>query len=82
LSNSAKTLVITGAKSTIRIIIVYIRVLITKALFKIVFNSVPVWLNYEINNTFVDLFLVCQTDLPCIDVREIENGAENRNLFQ
>ncbi|HPF51561.1 MAG TPA: ATP-binding protein [Draconibacterium sp.] len=56
--------------------------LITKVWFDVVFNRVPEWLEENIIKHKVDLFLVCDTDLPWEpdDVRE--NGGENRNKLQ
>lgn len=56
--------------------------LITKIWFEVVFNQVPEWLEESIRNTKIDLFLVCDTDLPweADDVRE--NGGENRIRLQ
>lgn len=64
------------------IIILDTWLLITKIWFEVVFNSVPNWIENEIKNTNIDLFLVCDIDLPWIpdDVRE--NGGESRALLQ
>jgi len=56
--------------------------LITKVWFDVVFHQVPEWLDESIQKYKIDLFLVCDTDLPweADDVRE--NGGENRNKLQ
>ena len=56
--------------------------LITKVWFDVVFKKVPDWVEESIRNTPVDLFLVCDTDLPWVadDVRE--NGGEERLKLQ
>lgn len=63
------------------IIILDTWLLITKVWFEVVFKSVPDWIEKEIKNTHIDMFLICDTDLPWVadDVRE--NGGENRNLL-
>lgn len=64
------------------IIILDTWLLITKVWFDVVYSSVPDWLNNKINNTFIDLFLVCDIDLPWADDMVRENGGETRNLLQ
>jgi NadR type nicotinamide-nucleotide adenylyltransferase len=56
--------------------------LITKIWFDVVFGRIPEWLEKSITQLRIDLYLVCDTDLPWIadDVRE--NGGENRNWLQ
>ena len=56
--------------------------LITKVWFEVVYKQIPDWLENSIRNLRVDLFLVCDTDLPweADDVRE--NGGEIRNWLQ
>jgi len=56
--------------------------LITKVWFEVVYGRVPEWLEESIRKYKVDLFLVCDTDLPWEpdDVRE--NGGENRDKLQ
>lgn len=63
------------------IIILDTWLLITKIWFEVVFKSIPDWIENEIKNTHIDMFLICDTDLPWVadDVRE--NGGENRNLL-
>lgn len=52
--------------------------IITKVWFEEVFGRVPDWIEAEINNTIIDLFLVCDTDLPWIPDPVRENGGERR----
>lgn len=56
--------------------------LITKIWFEVVYCRVPEWLEEAIRRYPIDLFLVCDTDLPWEpdDVRE--NGGETRNKLQ
>ena len=56
--------------------------LITKVWFEVVYNHIPGWLEENIGKLNIDLFLVCDIDLPweADDVRE--NGGENRNKLQ
>lgn len=56
--------------------------LITKVWFEVVFGQSPEWLEEKIRNTKIDLFLVCDTDLPWEDDGIRENGGENRLRLQ
>jgi NadR type nicotinamide-nucleotide adenylyltransferase len=56
--------------------------IITKVWFEFVYSKTPGWLIDEIKKTRVDLFLVCDTDLPWIYDPVRENGGENRNILQ
>lgn len=56
--------------------------IITKVWFEFVYDNVPDWLIDAIQKTKIDLFLVCDTDLPWIDDPVRENGGENRNILQ
>lgn len=56
--------------------------IITKIWFEVVFKTIPGWLGEEIKKTNIDLYLVCDTDMPWVadDVRE--NGGEKREMLQ
>lgn len=56
--------------------------IITKIWFEVVFNRLPSWLDDQIKNTPIDLFLVCDTDLPWIPDPVRENGGEQREILQ
>lgn len=56
--------------------------LITKVWFEEVFQKVPGWLEEHIENTPVDMFLICDTDLPWVADEVRENGGENREILQ
>ncbi|WP_158869926.1 AAA family ATPase [Maribellus comscasis] len=56
--------------------------IITKTWFEVVFKKVPEWIENEIQKTKIDLFLVCDTDLPWIPDPVRENGGENREILQ
>ena len=56
--------------------------IITKVWFEFAYNKTPGWLIDEIQKTKIDLFLVCDTDLPWIYDPVRENGGENRNILQ
>ena len=56
--------------------------IVTKIWFDVVFNKEPDWLNKVIQHTKIDLFLVCNTDLPWIPDPIRENGGEMRNILQ
>ena len=56
--------------------------IITKIWFEEVFGKIPSWIEHEIKNTKIDLFLVCDTDIPWIPDTVRENGGENRLMLQ
>lgn len=56
--------------------------LITKVWFEVVFGKVPDWIENELQSTPIDLFLVCDTDLPWVSDPVRENGGENRERLQ
>lgn len=56
--------------------------IITKVWFEVVFQKIPGWLEDEIQSTKVDLFLLCDTDIPWVPDPVRENGGEKRNLLQ
>jgi NadR type nicotinamide-nucleotide adenylyltransferase len=57
--------------------------IITKVWLDLVFGKCPDWICDHIRSSKIDLFLVCDTDLPWIADPVRENGGEKRNeLFQ
>lgn len=57
--------------------------IITKVWFKWVYNRTPFWLEQKIHECPIDLFLLCQPDLPWEADAVRENGGENRiKLFE
>jgi NadR type nicotinamide-nucleotide adenylyltransferase len=52
--------------------------IITKVWFDFVFGKHPVWLDDAIKNANVDLFILCDIDIPWIPDPLRENGGENR----
>jgi nicotinamide riboside kinase len=56
--------------------------IITKIWFEEVFQKVPAWVEMEIQQAEIDLFLVCDTDLPWIPDHVRENGGEKREYLQ
>lgn len=56
--------------------------IITKIWFDVVFNKVPSWLESSIQKTKIDLFLVCDTNLPWKPDPVRENGGEQREILQ
>jgi len=57
--------------------------IITKVWFDLVFGRCPGWISDHIRSSKIDLFLVCNTDLPWIADPVRENGGEKREeLFQ
>lgn len=53
--------------------------IITKVWFNWVFQKSPDWLDDQIRNHPIDLFLLCRPDLPWEADSVRENGGENRN---
>jgi len=68
--------------SNFKVIFLDTWLLITKIWFEVVFNRVPDWIENEIRNCKIDLFLVCDTDLPWIADPVRENGGDNRDCLQ
>ena len=56
--------------------------IITKIWFEVVFKKTPDWFNKEITQTKIDLFLICDTDLPWVADNVRENGGKQRNVLQ
>ena len=57
--------------------------IITKVWFDLVFGKCPEWVSDHIRLSKIDLFLVCDTDLPWVADPVRENGGEKRDqLFQ
>lgn len=52
--------------------------IITKVWFDFVYGKHPDWLHTEISKSKIDLFLVCDIDLPWTEDSVRENGGENR----
>jgi NadR type nicotinamide-nucleotide adenylyltransferase len=55
--------------------------IITKIWFEIVFNKIPAWIDLEIAKSEIDLFLICDIDLPWIADSVRENGGKNRIML-
>lgn len=55
--------------------------IITRIWFKKVFGKTPEWLEEEISQTKIDLFLVCDIDLPWVYDPVRENGGEQRKIL-
>ena len=56
--------------------------IITKVWFDFVFGKHPFWLDDAIKNANVDLFLLCDIDIPWVPDPLRENGGENRKKLQ
>ena len=56
--------------------------IITKVWFDFVYKKRPEWLDSYIKNSSIDLFLVCDIDLPWVFDPVRENGGENRQILQ
>ena len=55
--------------------------IVTKIWFEFVYKQIPTWLIPEIENTKIDLFLVCDIDLPWVYDPVRENGGETRKIL-
>ena len=53
--------------------------IITKVWFKVVYNRYPLWIDKAVISSGIDIFLVCNTDIPWIPDHVRENGGEMRN---
>jgi len=57
--------------------------IITKIWFQLVFKKIPNWIDESIRNSNIDLFLLCNNDIPWIEDPVRENGGEMRDkLFR
>ena len=57
--------------------------ILTKVWFQVVFNKIPEWLDEKIRESSIDLFLLCNTELPWVPDKVRENGGEMREkLFE
>jgi len=52
--------------------------IITKVWFDLVFGKCPEWITEHIQSSKIDLFLICDTDLPWVADAVRENGGEKR----
>jgi NadR type nicotinamide-nucleotide adenylyltransferase len=52
--------------------------IITKVWFDVVFKRHPQWIDEELNKKTIDLFLLCNTDIPWVADPVRENGGEMR----
>ena len=52
--------------------------IITKIWFEVVYQKVPGWLDQKIKESTIDLFLLCNTDIPWVPDSVRENGGEMR----
>ena len=53
--------------------------IITKIWFKLVYNRVPDWIYQKVINSNIDLFLLCNNEIPWISDSVRENGGEMRD---
>ncbi len=71
-----------AVQSDHKIVILDTWLIITKIWFEVVFNSIPEWIDDAIKSHPIDIFLVCDTDLPWIQDNVRENGGEMREKLQ
>lgn len=55
--------------------------IITKVWFDFVYGKHPDWLDRFIDSSHIDLFLICDIDLPWVFDPVRENGGENRKIL-
>jgi NadR type nicotinamide-nucleotide adenylyltransferase len=55
--------------------------IVTKVWFIVVYGHYPAWIDEAIRSSGIDLFLVCNTDIPWVKDPVRENGGENRELL-
>lgn len=55
--------------------------IITKVWFDFVYGKHPAWLHQAILNSNIDLFLLCDIDMPWVEDPLRENGGENRKIL-
>lgn len=55
--------------------------IIIKVWFEYVYKCIPIWLHNEILRSKIDLFLVCDTDIPWVYDPIRENGGEMRETL-
>jgi NadR type nicotinamide-nucleotide adenylyltransferase len=66
-----------------RIIFIDTYLVITKVWFEVVYGHYPNWINDELKQKTIDLYLLCDTCIPWIADNVRENGGEMREmLFQ
>lgn len=68
--------------SDVQYIFVDTWLIVTKIWFEFVYNKMPDWLIQEIQKTKIELFLVCDIDLPWVYDPVRENGGETRKILQ
>jgi nicotinamide riboside kinase len=61
------------------IVILDTYLIITKVWFEVVYNSAPKWITERLLESGIDLFLLCEPDLPWEQDGVRENGGEMRN---
>ncbi len=55
--------------------------IVTKIWFKVVYGRFPSWIDDAIRSSGIDLFLVCNTDIPWVPDPLRENGGEMREIL-
>jgi NadR type nicotinamide-nucleotide adenylyltransferase len=56
--------------------------IITKVWFEFVYGKCPGWIHNYIRESNIDLFLLCDIDIPWVSDPVRENGGENRKILQ
>ncbi len=69
-------------QSNHKIVVLDTWLIITKIWFDVVFQSVPQWIDDALKSHPVDMYLVCDTDLPWVKDNVRENGGEMREKLQ
>ncbi len=55
--------------------------IVTKVWFMVVYDRYPVWIDEAIKSSGIDLFLICDTDIPWVPDPVRENGGEMRQIL-
>ena len=71
----------TAIKQTHNFVFIDTYLIVIKIWFTEVFKRYPYWIEDEINKSQIDLYLLCNTDIPWIADKVRENGDERREYL-
>jgi NadR type nicotinamide-nucleotide adenylyltransferase len=69
------------SKKARRLVFIDTYLIITKVWLQRVYGTVPEWIDFEIQRTKNDLYLLCRPDIPWEPDRVRENGGEMREIL-
>jgi nicotinamide riboside kinase len=55
--------------------------IITKVWFDVLYGHYPLWIDEELNKGYINLWLICNTDIPWVPDKVRENGGEMREIL-